>query len=310
MFRRRLLGIATVVLAVAGLLLLPGTSDAQRGRGAFRGGGYRGGSVYHGGYPGGYYGGGLYHGGYYGGYNRGYYGGLGLLGFGSSYPYGGWGGLYSAYSYPSYRYAYSSPSTYSSYSYPSYSYYTPSYSYAAQPSTYAYQGTPASYQSFYPPESAAQDNDVHVRVAVPSPDAEVWFEGVPTQQKGTMREFESPPLTPGQNYTYHVRARWMENGQPRDQTRSIVVQAGQHVNVDFNVPDNSATTANDRGDRQAQPIRPALNTGRPAVPPAANQPLDQQPIPSPRTTNPAPDSGPTVGPTGRIVNPPPSNPKP
>jgi len=303
MFRRRFFGLATVVLATASLLLLPGTSDAQRGRGSFRGGAFRGRNIYHGGYYGGY------RGGYYGGYHRGFYGGLlgyGGLGYGG---YGGWGGLYSAYSYPSYGYASSYPYGYSSYSYPSYSYYTPSYSYAVQPSTFAYEGTPASSESFYPPESAVQDNDVHIKVNVPSPDAQVWFEGAPTQQRGTVREFESPPLTPGQNYTYHIRARWMENGQLRDQTRNVIVQAGQHLMVDFNTPDSSATTANDQGDPQARPIRPAANTGNPAVPPAINPPIDQQPIAPPRTTNPVPDSGPTVGPTGRIVNPPPSNPK-
>jgi uncharacterized protein (TIGR03000 family) len=302
MFRRRLFGIATVVLAAASLLLLPGTSEAQRGRGGVRGSAFRGGAVYRGGpvYRGGaiyrapIYRGGIYRGGFYRGYG-GYYGGLGLLGFGGLglygyggyYPYGGLGGYYSGYSYPSYGSGYSYPYGYSNYYSPSYNYYTPSYSYAVPPSDYAFDGTPATDQSFYPSESTAQDNDVHIQVDVPSPDAQVWFEGTPTQQKGTVREFESPPLTPGQNYTYHIRARWTENGQVRDQTRNVVVQAGQHVAVDFLAPDSSAATANNgQRDQQAQPVQPAVNTSNPAAPAVANPPGKQQPVEPAQTPNP------------------------
>jgi uncharacterized protein (TIGR03000 family) len=69
-------------------------------------------------------------------------------------------------------------------------------------------------------------------VEVPA-NAEVYLEGVKTRQTGTSRVFVSPPLTPGQQYVYEVRARWTENGQPVEQTRSLTVSAGQRITVRF-----------------------------------------------------------------------------
>jgi len=298
MFRRYISrGALALGLAAAALLLMPETSYAQRRGGGSRGGigGYGGG--YRGGY-GGYYGGGYRsgYGGYYGGsglylglglgsYRSGYYGGYG---YGAGYPYG-----YSSYYAPSYNY-----------SAPVYSYSTPGYDYSYAPSTSGYAGTTQSYQSFYPPENAT-DKKVHVQVDLPDPNAEVWFEGALTQQRGTTRDFESPELMPGRAYTYHIRARWMDNGQMRDETRSIVVQAGQQTGVDFTRPDTSARSNETPRENVPPTATPAVNTGRPAVTPQPNRPIDQQPqssVPE-RQPNAAPGTDGEIGPNGRIVNP-------
>jgi uncharacterized protein (TIGR03000 family) len=68
---------------------------------------------------------------------------------------------------------------------------------------------------------------------VPDPDAQVWFQGVPVQRSGTDREYESPPLQPDRTYHYDIRARWTENGQTYDQTRTVPVHAGDRVTVSF-----------------------------------------------------------------------------
>jgi uncharacterized protein (TIGR03000 family) len=81
------------------------------------------------------------------------------------------------------------------------------------------------------PENAAK---VHVRVPAA---ATVWFEGDQTRQTGPARDFVSPPLTPGQTYTYDVRARWTENGRPVEQTRTVRVRAGDTSTVDFTSPE-------------------------------------------------------------------------
>ena len=69
-------------------------------------------------------------------------------------------------------------------------------------------------------------------VEVPA-NAELYLEGVKTRQTGTSRVFVSPPLTSGRQYVYEVRARWMENGQPVEQTRSLTVAAGQRFTIHF-----------------------------------------------------------------------------
>ena len=86
---------------------------------------------------------------------------------------------------------------------------------------------------------------------MPSSDAALWLEGAKTKQTGTMREFVSPPLTPGEDYVYEVRARWVDSaGEFVNQTRNVTVRAGQQVMIDFTKPQSTGkvtpVTASDR----------------------------------------------------------------
>jgi uncharacterized protein (TIGR03000 family) len=206
------------ILASALLLTTAGQSQAQRRGG--RGGAWHGGG-YHGGYHGGYYRGGW--GGHYGswggwGIGLGYYPYYGRSWGGYPYYGGYWGGSYTPYA--SYYTPYYYPETW-----------TPNYMY---PVTAV---TPAAYQSYYPSDSVVPasntGNTATVTLTVPSPTAEVWFGDHKTSQTGTTRQFVTPPLTPGQTYTYDVRATWMDNGQPVTQTRQVRVEAGKTSMVSF-----------------------------------------------------------------------------
>jgi len=73
----------------------------------------------------------------------------------------------------------------------------------------------SSYPDSYSPAPAQLDTSVHVTVSVPA-DAEIWFQGTKMTATGSVREYQSPPLTPGHRYTYEVRARWNENGHEGD----------------------------------------------------------------------------------------------
>src|SRR5205085_1327698 len=92
------------------------------------------------------------------------------------------------------------------------------------------------YSSYYY-QPAPADNRVHLTVTVPA-DAQVWVEDAPTTSNGTVRQFVSPPLEPGGPFTYHVRARWNENGQ--EVTRAV---GGRHP-----VPRRPPFTLPPRGD--------------------------------------------------------------
>ena len=85
------------------------------------------------------------------------------------------------------------------------------------------------------PSPAATDTSAHISVAVPA-GARVWFGGAPTTSTGPAREYISPALAPGRQYTYEVRARWNDNGQDVTQTQQVTVSAGAHVNVAFPSP--------------------------------------------------------------------------
>jgi uncharacterized protein (TIGR03000 family) len=85
-------------------------------------------------------------------------------------------------------------------------------------------------------EPPPQDDAAHLRVRV-APGADLWFNGVRTQQIGVVREFASPALAPGQNYTYQVRARWTDGGYLVDRVRTIRVRANQWSEVDMTQPE-------------------------------------------------------------------------
>ena len=84
--------------------------------------------------------------------------------------------------------------------------------------------------SYYSPSATQQT--ATVTVLVPRADAKVWFDGAPTSQTGMERRFYTPALDSG-TYTYTVRARWMENGQPMERERRVNVQPGQSTTVSF-----------------------------------------------------------------------------
>lgn len=87
-------------------------------------------------------------------------------------------------------------------------------------------------QSFY--SGPGMPNAAMVRVLLPDEQAEIWFDGNPTQQRGTDRKYMSGPMesTDGK-YTYTVKARWMENGRAVEREKHVQVTPGQPVTVDF-----------------------------------------------------------------------------
>ncbi len=83
------------------------------------------------------------------------------------------------------------------------------------------------------PAAEASESAV-LDVTVPSTGAEVWVQGVPTRQSGTARRYVSPPLVPGKDYVYTLRARWRDaSGATQLQQQNVVVQAGSEVRVTF-----------------------------------------------------------------------------
>jgi uncharacterized protein (TIGR03000 family) len=216
--RSRLWQSSVVLLSVVALGLSASQAQAQRlGRGG-RGGGW---SVGVG--PGGvYYG----QGGRYDGWGRGYSGDrfYGDRWYGDR-SYGRYGDRYWSGSYPR-TYYYSSPGVV--HSSPGVVYqdsYAPSVTYVPS--------TTQSHQSFYP-ETITDSSKAHIRVRLPDPNAEVWFNGSPTQQRGRDRLFHTPSLRSDSSNTYEIRARWQDDsGQMRDEKRVIEVQPGQESTVEF-----------------------------------------------------------------------------
>ena len=114
--------------------------------------------------------------------------------------------------------------------------YPGTWAYYAPCTTYYYPAAGAPYYGTYvaydPQGQPAQADAVTIQMHVPS-DARVWIDGDATSQTGAAREFVSPPLTPGREYTYHVRVQWEENGKAVESTRPVAVHAGDRINLNF-----------------------------------------------------------------------------
>jgi uncharacterized protein (TIGR03000 family) len=201
------LRIASLTTALLVLSVSAPAAHAGGGPGGGRGG-YGGGRGDYGGYRGGYDG---YRGGYYRGGRYGYYPGFGIgIGF------------------------YSDPYLYD---------YAPTYVYGASPVIVASPATVVPSIASAPPDAAPSettespppaptDDRARLQILVPA-DAEVWFNGSPTTQRGGQRVFESPVLTPGHDYQYEIRAKWADNGRVVDRTRTVIVHANALVGLDF-----------------------------------------------------------------------------
>jgi uncharacterized protein (TIGR03000 family) len=226
------LGSAALVTA---LVLTPAEAHGPGGGGGHGGGhhagGYHGGGYHYGGYYYPHYGHAFYGPyrpglyapyGFYRPYYGGFYGpglglgGLGLfgLGFGMGYGLGGYGlggyGLYLPY-------------------YGGTTIVNPTTVVTAPPAG----GTGVAPVAQTPPPP---DNAAHLQLVVPQ-NAEVLFNGDTTTQTGTVREFVSPPLTPGKSYDYAITVRYLDaDGKSISDRRVIHVHANDWFRIDFTRP--------------------------------------------------------------------------
>jgi len=82
-----------------------------------------------------------------------------------------------------------------------------------------------------------------------------------------MRAFVSPPLEPNKDYTYDVKAQWMQNGKQTEQTRHVRVHAGERAQVNFSA--NRAT-----GRLTALPLKVKRCLRAPIAPLRTHEPTD------------------------------------
>jgi uncharacterized protein (TIGR03000 family) len=90
-----------------------------------------------------------------------------------------------------------------------------------------------------PQKTTGEDaNSVELVAHMPE-DADIWFEGRQMPRKEVMmRQFVSPPLTPGVNYVYDIRVNWAEEGHRAEQALKVRVQAGDIICLDLRAVGN------------------------------------------------------------------------
>jgi uncharacterized protein (TIGR03000 family) len=86
------------------------------------------------------------------------------------------------------------------------------------------------------PEKLPAPKAARLQIIVPE-NAEVVFDGGPTTQRGTIREFISPPLNPDKHFRYTIRVRYTgANDQSVDDIRAVRVRANEQFRIDFTRP--------------------------------------------------------------------------
>jgi uncharacterized protein (TIGR03000 family) len=121
---------------------------------------------------------------------------------------------------------------------------------SADTSSFSRSNFPQGVSGYYTPADSLNDREARVNLRVPT-NAEVWFDGNSTKQKGEWRSYVSPPLDSDKTLHYEVRARWTDaNGHAVEQTRRVAVRAGQLSMVDFLRPESS-TKPNDSNAKPA-----------------------------------------------------------
>jgi uncharacterized protein (TIGR03000 family) len=114
------------------------------------------------------------------------------------------------------------------------------------PAFLAGKQVPPQHAAPVPAAKAPEARNARVVVQVPA-DARVWFDDNQTGQKGSLRRFVTPGLTPGEKFTYEIRARWKQDGRDVEQTQTVAVQAGSEYQVTF--PREAAGSASWSGPR-------------------------------------------------------------
>ncbi len=74
-------------------------------------------------------------------------------------------------------------------------------------------------------DAQAETNTAWITAHLPE-DAQLWIGDYQTRQRGMLRHFESPPLTPGSKYSYTIRLVWFEDGHWVSETKELPISAG------------------------------------------------------------------------------------
>jgi uncharacterized protein (TIGR03000 family) len=109
------------------------------------------------------------------------------------------------------------------------------------PATAPVAQTPMKYTiqvTVLPVKHEHDDPNVAIVMAHVPEDAQIWFDGAPTNLRGRLRHFVSPSLTPGKDYTYTARVLWYEDGHWVEQVHTFPVRAGGVTCLDV-VPSRS-----------------------------------------------------------------------
>jgi uncharacterized protein (TIGR03000 family) len=88
-------------------------------------------------------------------------------------------------------------------------------------------------------KKSALDTEATFMVRLPA-DATLSIDGVPTSSQSGERQFVTPSLEKGKEYSYTLTAQLTLNGKPVSVTRQLTVRAGEETSVKIEFPESVA----------------------------------------------------------------------
>ena len=77
-------------------------------------------------------------------------------------------------------------------------------------------------------------------------DAQIWVDGQLVNRSGDAWRYTTPSLRTGQRQSYQVKGSWKVDGRTVNQTRTVTVQPGGQMTVDFTQPSSNTQPRNER----------------------------------------------------------------
>jgi uncharacterized protein (TIGR03000 family) len=71
-------------------------------------------------------------------------------------------------------------------------------------------------------------------------DAKLTVDGIECPLTSETRTFDTPTLQPGQQFYYTVKAEVVRDGKPVTESRRIVFEAGNKIDIEFRLPVETA----------------------------------------------------------------------
>ena len=106
--------------------------------------------------------------------------------------------------------------------------------YTSEPATSTPQSAPASQPTPAEPASETRLHTDDGRLTIRTNDgAKIFVNGMLTKSTGDTREYVSHGLTLGYDYTYRIQAEWKQGDDVKTQDKTVVLQAGQTVELDL-----------------------------------------------------------------------------
>jgi carbonic anhydrase len=83
------------------------------------------------------------------------------------------------------------------------------------------------------PNPVATKKTTTITLRVPTAEARVWIDSKATTSRGVSRTFETPALAVGKEYSYQIKATWVDGGKEVTREKTVTFKGGEPATVEI-----------------------------------------------------------------------------